>query len=143
VVAFFIPHQHRGNRAVHWRHCRVTTEYRAIVDAGVILQLTVRTAMAAPRFDNVADFRSVVAENVEALNHALQGLPEDRLRLHICWGNYEGPHTRDVELRNIVDLVLQAHVAGISLEACNPRHAHEWRVFESVKLPEGRYSCPG
>ena len=65
------------------------------------------------------------------------------MRLHICWGNYEGPHTRDVELRDIVDLVLQARVAGISLEACNPRHAHEWRVFEGVKLPEGRYVVPG
>jgi 5-methyltetrahydropteroyltriglutamate--homocysteine methyltransferase len=146
VVAFFIPDQHYGNRAAYIGAIAeaMRPEYRAIVDAGVILQLDCPDlAMAGSRYDTVADFRSVVAENVEALNHALQGLPEDRLRIHICWGNYEGPHTRDVELRDIVDLVLQAHAAGISLEACNPRHAHEWRVFEDVELPEGRYVVPG
>jgi 5-methyltetrahydropteroyltriglutamate--homocysteine methyltransferase len=146
VVAFFIPDRHYGNREAYIGAIAeaMRPEYRAIVDAGVILQLDCPDlAMAGARYDDVAEFRTAVAQNVEALNHALQGLPEDRLRVHICWGNYEGPHTRDVELRDIVDLVLQTRAAGISLEACNPRHAHEWRVFEDVPLPEGRYVVPG
>jgi 5-methyltetrahydropteroyltriglutamate--homocysteine methyltransferase len=65
------------------------------------------------------------------------------MRLHICWGNYEGPHTRDVELKDIIDLIFGAHVSGLSVEACNPRHAHEWRVFEDVTLPDGWYVIPG
>jgi 5-methyltetrahydropteroyltriglutamate--homocysteine methyltransferase len=100
-------------------------------------------AMLAPRFASLEEFRRFAAANMEALNHALQGLPPEKLRIHICWGNYEGPHNHDVELRDIIDIVLQANALGVSLEACNPRHAHEWRVFEDVPLPADKYVLPG
>jgi 5-methyltetrahydropteroyltriglutamate--homocysteine methyltransferase len=85
----------------------------------------------------------MVAQNVEALNHAVQDIPPEQLRLHVCWGNYDGPHEHDVELKDIVDLLLQARPAGLSIEACNPRHAHEWEVFQEVRVPEGKYLIPG
>jgi 5-methyltetrahydropteroyltriglutamate--homocysteine methyltransferase len=146
VVAFFIPDRHYGNHEAYLAAIAeaMRPEYRAIVEAGITLQLDCPDlAMAGSRFETVAEFRRFAAANVEALNHALQGLPPERLRVHICWGNYEGPHTRDVQLKDIVDIVLGANVAGLSLEACNPRHAHEWRVFEDVKLPDDRYLVPG
>jgi 5-methyltetrahydropteroyltriglutamate--homocysteine methyltransferase len=146
VVAFFIPDRHYGSHEAYVGAIAeaMRPEYRAIVDAGITLQLDCPDlAMAGSRYDSVDDFRKVVATNVEAVNHAIAGLPQERLRLHICWGNYEGPHTRDVELRDIIDLILRANVAGFSVEACNPRHAHEWRVFEDVKLPDDRYVIPG
>ncbi|MBO0684932.1 MAG: epoxyalkane--coenzyme M transferase, partial [Candidatus Dormibacteraeota bacterium] len=92
---------------------------------------------------SLEEFRRIAALNVEALNHAVRDLPPERMRLHLCWGNYEGPHHRDVELKDIIDIVLRARPAGISVEASNPRHAHEWQVFEDVRLPEGRYVIPG
>jgi 5-methyltetrahydropteroyltriglutamate--homocysteine methyltransferase len=146
VVAFFIPDRHYSNYEAYLAAIAdaMRPEYRAIVDAGITLQLDCPDlAMAGSRFDSVEAFRKVVALNVEALNHALQGLPADRLRVHICWGNYEGPHTRDVELRSLIDLILRANANGISVEACNPRHAHEWRVFEDVALPADKYVMPG
>jgi len=146
VVAFFIPDQHYGNYETYLAAIAeaMRLEYRAIVEAGITLQLDCPDlAMAGSRFPSVAEFRRFAGSNVEALNHALDGLPRERLRVHICWGNYEGPHTHDVELRDIIDIVLSAHAAGLSLEACNPRHAHEWRVFEDVKLPDDRYLVPG
>jgi 5-methyltetrahydropteroyltriglutamate--homocysteine methyltransferase len=146
VVAFFIPDQHYGNYEAYLAAIAeaMRPEYRAIVDAGITLQLDCPDlAMAGSRFQSVEEFRKFASSNVEALNHALQGLPPERLRVHICWGNYEGPHTRDVELKDIVDIVLRAETAGISLEASNPRHGHEWRVFEDVKLPDDRYVVPG
>jgi 5-methyltetrahydropteroyltriglutamate--homocysteine methyltransferase len=146
VVAFFIPDQHYGNYEAYLAAIAeaMRPEYRAIVEAGITLQLDCPDlAMAGARFPSVAEFRRFAASNVEALNHALDGLPPEHLRVHICWGNYEGPHTHDVELKDIIDIVLSAHAAGLSLEACNPRHAHEWRVFEDVKLPDDRYLLPG
>jgi 5-methyltetrahydropteroyltriglutamate--homocysteine methyltransferase len=146
VVAYFIPDQHYGNYEAYLAAIAdaMRPEYRAIVEAGITLQLDCPDlAMAGARFSSVAEFRRFAALNVEALNHALQGLPPEQLRVHICWGNYEGPHTRDVELKDIVDIVLGAHALGLSVEGCNPRHAHEWRVFEDVKLPDGGYVVPG
>src|SRR5206468_12562695 len=81
--------------------------------------------------------------NVETLNHAVAGLPPERMRLHIGWGNYEGPHHRDVALRDIIEILFRARPAGLSVVAANPRHAHEWSVFEEVKLPEGKVIIPG
>jgi 5-methyltetrahydropteroyltriglutamate--homocysteine methyltransferase len=80
---------------------------------------------------------------VEALNHALKGIPPERTRYHLCWGSWNGPHTNDVAIRDIVDLVLRVNVGGYSLEMANPRHEHEWRVWETVKLPAGRTLLPG
>jgi 5-methyltetrahydropteroyltriglutamate--homocysteine methyltransferase len=81
--------------------------------------------------------------HIEALNHATQNIPTDQLRMHLCWGNYEGPHHCDVPLADIVDIVFKARPSAISLEAANPRHAHEWALFETVKLPPGKVLIPG
>jgi 5-methyltetrahydropteroyltriglutamate--homocysteine methyltransferase len=146
VIAFFIPDRHYNNYEAYLVALAdaMRPEYRAIVDAGVLLQLDCPDlAMAGARFPDVTSFRKFMEMNVEALNHALQGLPPDRLRVHLCWGNYEGPHNHDVELKDIVDIVLKTHAAGVSIEGCNPRHGHEWRVWEDVKLPDDRYLLPG
>jgi 5-methyltetrahydropteroyltriglutamate--homocysteine methyltransferase len=92
---------------------------------------------------SLADFKKRAQLNIEALNHALAGIPPEQLRLHLCWGNYEGPHHCDVPLADIVDVVFTARPAAISFEAANPRHAHEWKLFESVKLPAGKVLIPG
>jgi 5-methyltetrahydropteroyltriglutamate--homocysteine methyltransferase len=123
------------------------TEYRAITDAGIILQIDCPDLAMGRHIQfpdaTLAEFRKNIAVHVEALNHALEGIPADRARIHLCWGNYEGPHHRDVPLRDIIDIVLKANVSGISYEASNPRHEHEWAVFEEVKLPAGKVLIPG
>jgi 5-methyltetrahydropteroyltriglutamate--homocysteine methyltransferase len=122
-------------------------EYRAIVDAGLMLQLD--DARLAVTYDRMvppagfADYRNWVAMNVEAINHALTGIPEERVRYHVCWGSWPGPHVTDVPLEAIVDLVLKVKAGTYLIEAANPRHEHEWRVWEKVKLPEGKTLAPG
>lgn len=146
VVAVFIPDQHYGNHEKYVEAIAeaMQPEYRAIIDAGITLQFDCPDlAMVGSRYPSLAEFRKVAATNVEALNHAIHGLPSQSLRLHVCWGNYEGPHNHDVNLRDMIDIILRANVAGVSLEACNPRHAHEWRVFEDTPLPDDRYVIPG
>jgi len=123
-------------------------EYRAIVDAGFVLQLDcpdLASGWNRPMFAGrpVQDFLRVAAMHVEALNHALAGVPADRVRLHLCWGNFEGPHTRDIPLASIWEIVLGAHADAFSFEAANPRHAHEWTFFEKTRLPEGKILIPG
>lgn len=123
-------------------------EYRAIADAGFVLQVDApEMAMgrnwARFRDGPLEDFRRIMGLWAEALNHALEGIPEEQVRYHICWGNSEGPHVRDVPLRDIVDIVLQVRAGAYSVEASNPRHAHEWRVWEDVKLPEEKTLIPG
>ncbi len=120
------------------------TEYEAIHAAGFVLQVDCPDlAMSAPAFDSVKDFRRHVQMRVEALNHALSGIPAEAVRMHVCWGGGELPRTTDVGLHDIVDLLLAAKPAGVMLMAANARHAHEWQVFEDVKLPEGTYLIPG
>ena len=92
---------------------------------------------------SLEEFRRMARLHVEALNHALAGVPADRVRMHVCWGNYEGPHHHDVPFEDIVDIVFAARPSGVSFEAANPRHAHEWRLFERVRLPEGKILIPG
>ena len=122
-------------------------EYRAIVDSGFILQ--VDDPRLVTQYGNpdpapaIEDYRRFASLRVEALNHALSGLPMDRVRYHLCWGSWHGPHTTDVPLRDIVDIVLQVNAGAYCVEAANPRHAHEWEVWENVKLPEGKYLIPG
>ena len=122
-------------------------EYRAIIDAGLMLQLD--DARLAVTYDRMvppasfADYRNWVAMNVEAINHALQGIPEERVRYHVCWGSWPGPHSTDVPLSEIVDLVLKVKAGTYLIEGANPRHEHEWRVWENVKLPEGKVLAPG
>jgi 5-methyltetrahydropteroyltriglutamate--homocysteine methyltransferase len=122
-------------------------EYRAIVEAGLMLQLD--DARLAVTYDRMvppasfADYRNWVAMNVEAINHSLQGIPEDRVRYHVCWGSWPGPHVTDVPLKEIVDLVLKVRAGTYLIEGANPRHEHEWRVWESVRLPDGKVLAPG
>ena len=123
-------------------------EYRAIVDAGFLLQ--VDDAVLAHQYDtilalggSVKDYRAWAEPRVAALNHALAGIPEDRVRYHVCWGSWHGPHVYDPPLREIVDLVLQVRAGAYSLEQANARHEHEWRLWEDVKLPDGKTLVPG
>jgi 5-methyltetrahydropteroyltriglutamate--homocysteine methyltransferase len=123
------------------------TEYRAIVDAGFILQIddpglgeTWDMMLPAPP---VEEYRRMQARNIEALNHALAGIPEERVRYHLCWGSWQGPHVHDLGLRDIVDLVLRVKAQAYSIEAATPRHAYEWRVWEDVPLPAGNVLIPG
>jgi 5-methyltetrahydropteroyltriglutamate--homocysteine methyltransferase len=123
------------------------TEYRAIVDAGFLLQ--VDDARAAVTYDRMVppasfgDYYRWLGRHVEVLNHALEGIPEDRVRYHVCWGSWPGPHTTDVPLKKIVDLILKVRAGAYLIEAANPRHEHEWRVWKDVKLPEGKVLAPG
>jgi 5-methyltetrahydropteroyltriglutamate--homocysteine methyltransferase len=114
-------------------------EYHAIVEAGVVLQLDAPDLTASWR----DDFRAVAEMHVEAMNHALEGVPEDRVRLHLCWGNAEAPHVRDVPLERIFDIAIKTRAQAISFEGANPRHAHEWKFFKDYALPEGRIIVPG
>jgi 5-methyltetrahydropteroyltriglutamate--homocysteine methyltransferase len=122
-------------------------EYQAIVAAGFVLQLDDPGLpdswdMANPE-PSVDEYKTFATVRVEALNHALRGLPEDRIRYHICWGSWHGPHTTDLSLASIVDVLLQVRVGAFSVEAGNVRHAHEWRVWQDVKLPDGKILIPG
>ncbi|HUZ72936.1 MAG TPA: cobalamin-independent methionine synthase II family protein [Stellaceae bacterium] len=122
-------------------------EYEAIVAAGFVLQLDCPD-LAMGRHIQFAqlgldDFRTMARLHVAALDRAVAALPPDRMRIHLCWGNYEGPHHCDVPLADIIDIVLAARPAGLSFEAANPRHAHEWTLFERVRLPEGKVLIPG
>jgi len=122
-------------------------EYDTISQAGLLLQVGCPD-LGAGRSTLFAhapleEFRHWAMTNLEALNYALRDIPADRMRLHLCWGNYEGPHHHDVPLRDIIDLVLQARPAGLSFEAANPRHEHEWTMFAEVKLPEEKVLIPG
>jgi 5-methyltetrahydropteroyltriglutamate--homocysteine methyltransferase len=122
-------------------------EYKAIVDAGLVLQID--DPSLPDNWDLInpepplAEFKKFERVRIEALNHALRGLPEERIRYHICWGSWHGPHTTDIPLRDIVDLVLAVNAGGYSVEAGNVRHEHEWRVWQDVKLPEGKVLIPG
>ena len=122
-------------------------EYQAIAQAGLVLQIDAPDAAMGRHsqfgFQTLAEFRTVLAQRIEALNHALEGIPQEQVRFHLCWGNYEGPHHHDVPLADIVDLVLQVNAGAYSVEAANPRHEHEWRVWEQVTLPDGKVLLPG
>jgi 5-methyltetrahydropteroyltriglutamate--homocysteine methyltransferase len=122
-------------------------EYQAIVDSGVILQLD--DPALAENWDmvnpepSVADYRKFTARLIEALNHAIRGLPPERIRLHLCWGSWHGPHVTDIPMRDIIEIVLGAKVGAISFEAGNVRHEHEWKVWQEVKLPDDKLILPG
>jgi len=122
-------------------------EYRAIIDAGLVLQLD--DPAIAENWDminpepSVAEYRKLSMVRVEALNHALRGLPRDRIRFHLCWGSWHGPHVTDIPLRDIVDVMLAVNCQAYSFEAGNVRHEHEWKVWRDVKLPDDRILIPG
>jgi 5-methyltetrahydropteroyltriglutamate--homocysteine methyltransferase len=120
-------------------------EYATITDAGLIVQLD--DAILTHFYDRMVadgvDYRKWVAEQVEVINHALRGIPEDQVRYHVCWGSWPGPHTSDVPFREIADLILKINAQAFSIEAANPRHEWEWTVWQDVKLPEGKILLPG
>jgi len=148
-VLFMVPTRHySSDRQYAYALADVLKEeYKAIVDAGFVLQIDSPdfVMMRSRQYWNKTweEYRKSIELRVEALNHALAGLPEDRIRFHVCWGNFEGPHQDDVPLKDVVDLVLKVNAQAYSIEAANPRHAHEWQVWEDVKLPEGKILIPG
>lgn len=123
------------------------TEYKTITDAGLLVQID--DARAAVTYDRMLaraskeEFLTWLAMHMEALNHAIEGIPTEQIRYHVCWGSWPGPHTTDVPLRDIVDLVLSVNAGAYVIEGANPRHEHEWRVWADVKLPDGKILIPG
>jgi 5-methyltetrahydropteroyltriglutamate--homocysteine methyltransferase len=148
VVAFFLADRHYGDHEAYLFAIAdaMKVEYDEIHRGGFTLQLDCPDlALTRHRIgaESLDDFRRFVRLHVEAINHATRDIPSEAMRMHVCWGNYEGPHHHDVALRDIVDVVLAARPAAISFEAANPRHAHEWTVFEDVPLPDGKALIPG
>ena len=149
VVSLFFPNEYYGTDeeyvfaiAEAMRH-----EYEAIAAAGAFVQLDCPD-LAMGRHTAYADmdedaFRKRVQMNIEALNHAVRNIPPEQLRMHLCWGNYPGPHHCDVPVTDIIDLVWKARPNTVLFEAANPRHAHEWAVFEEMAIPEDKILCPG
>ncbi len=149
VVSIFMANEHYPSREAYLEAIArvMKDEYEAIHEAGFVLQLDCPDlAMSRHnRFPDMSleDFRQIVALHVEVLNEATKRIPPDRMRLHLCWGNYEGPHHLDVPLRDIIDIVLRARPAGISFEGANPRHEHEWKIWKELPLPPGKVLIPG
>jgi 5-methyltetrahydropteroyltriglutamate--homocysteine methyltransferase len=125
----------------------MAVEYRAIVDAGFVLQLDdpglPDTWDMLDPHPTLAEYKRYAMLRIDALNHALEGIPEDRVRYHICWGSWHGPHMTDLPLRDIVDVMLRVKAQAFSVEAGNVRHEHEYKVWRDVKLPEGKILIPG
>ena len=149
VVSIFMANEHYPSREAYLEAIArvMKDEYEAIHEAGFVLQLDCPD-LAMSRHNRFPDmsleeFRRIVALHVEVLNEATKRIPPDRMRLHLCWGNYEGPHHLDVPLRDIIDIVLRARPAGISFEGANPRHEHEWKIWKEIPLPPGKVLIPG
>ena len=149
VIAHFLRNEHYPTREAYLARLVdvMKEEYDAIHRAGFVLQvdcpdLAMGRHLAFPEL-GTSDFLKIAEANVEALNHALRDIPADRLRLHLCWGNYEGPHHRDIPLRELLPVALKARPQGLSFEGANPRHEHEWIVFKEVRLPEDKIIIPG
>jgi len=149
VISLFLKNNYYPNHEAYLAALAdaMKEEYDAIHQAGLLLQVDCPD-LAMGRHIQFADtsleeFRKMAELHLEALNHALADIPPDRMRLHLCWGNYEGPHHRDVPLRDIIDIILKARPAGLSFEAANPRHAHEWKVFREFTLPADKVLIPG
>jgi 5-methyltetrahydropteroyltriglutamate--homocysteine methyltransferase len=149
VVSLFFRNDHYPSQEAYllaiadaMRH-----EYETVAKAGIVLQIDCPDLAMGRHIQyaqlSLAEFRKRAAMHVEALNHALAAIAPERLRMHLCWGNYEGPHHCDVPLADIIDIVLAARPSAISFEAANPRHAHEWTLFERLKLPAGKVLIPG
>jgi 5-methyltetrahydropteroyltriglutamate--homocysteine methyltransferase len=149
VISLFFRNEHYPSQEAYlfaiaeaMRH-----EYEAVADAGFVLQLDCPDLAMGRHIQyadlSVEEFRKRARLHVEALNHAVANIPAEQLRIHLCWGNYEGPHHCDVPLADIIDIAFAARASAISFEAANPRHAHEWALFERVKLPEGKVLIPG
>src|SRR6478672_5876291 len=149
VVSLFFRNEHypSDEAYLHAIAEAMRDEYEAIAGAGIVLQIDCPDLGMGRHIQfaslSLAEFRNKAELHVEALNHAVRNIPPAQLRMHLCWGNYEGPHHCDVPLADIIDIVFRARPSAIALEAANPRHAHEWKLFETVKLPEGKVLIPG
>jgi 5-methyltetrahydropteroyltriglutamate--homocysteine methyltransferase len=149
VISIFLPNEYYKTHEAYLAALAeaMKPEYEAIYRAGFILQVDCPDLAMGRHIQfpdlSVAEFRQKVELHVEMLNGALSKIPGERVRIHLCWGNYEGPHHRDVPLRDIIDIVFKVRASGISYEAANPRHEHEWAVFKNVKLPDGKVLIPG
>jgi 5-methyltetrahydropteroyltriglutamate--homocysteine methyltransferase len=149
VISLFLQNQHYPDHESYLQAIAevMKTEYDAIHAAGYLVQLDCPDLAMGRHLQfadlSLEDWLANIRLHIEAINVATRDIPSDRLRMHLCWGNYEGPHTRDVNLSDIVDLVLSARPSGLSFEASNPRHEHEWRVWEDVKIPDGKVLIPG
>jgi len=121
-------------------------EYQAIVDAGFLLQIDdpdLPDGWNCLPDISLSEYRKYATMRVDALNHALKGIPREKVRLHVCWGSHHGPHHDDIPLKDIIDLIFRVNAGSFSIEASNPCHEHEWTVFEEVKLPDGATLIPG
>jgi 5-methyltetrahydropteroyltriglutamate--homocysteine methyltransferase len=148
VIAVFLQNQHYPTHDEYIGALAeaMKAEYDEIHEAGLVLQLDCPDLAMTRHIrsdESLEEFRRRARVHVEAINHATRDIPEDDMRIHLCWGNYEGPHHHDMPLREIIDIVLEARPAAISFEAANPRHEHEWKVFEEVELPDGKALVPG
>ncbi|HYM41427.1 MAG TPA: cobalamin-independent methionine synthase II family protein [Steroidobacteraceae bacterium] len=149
VVALFQPNDHYRTQDDYLVALAeaLRSEYEAIVAAGFILQIDApdlamgRQTMYRDR--SLEEFEALAARHIEVLNHALRNVPADRVRMHVCWGNYEGPHHHDVPMERLLPIVLKARPQGLLFEAANPRHAHEWAVFKDMSLPDDKILIPG
>ena len=149
VIANFLPNEYYPTEEAYLYALAdvMKDEYNAIVDAGLLLQIDCPD-LAMTRVSQFSDlsleeFKKIVELHVEVINYALKGIDPERMRLHLCWGNTEGPHHHDIPLKEIVNMVLKARPLGLSFEGANPRHAHEWKVWEDVDLPDGKLLIPG
>tara|TARA_B100000745_G_scaffold276415_1_gene206387 strand:- start:730 stop:1875 length:1146 start_codon:yes stop_codon:yes gene_type:complete len=149
VIANFLHNEHYATEEEYLYALAdvMKDDYKAIVDSGLLLQIDCPDlAMTRiTQFSHLSEdeFIKIVEMHVEVLKHALAGIAPDRMRMHLCWGNTEGPHHHDVPLSKIINIVLQAPPGAVSFEGANPRHAHEWKVWQDVKLPEGKVIIPG
>jgi 5-methyltetrahydropteroyltriglutamate--homocysteine methyltransferase len=149
VVSIFFADRHYGGREAYLHAIgeAMRPDYEAIAAAGITLQIDCPDLAMGRHvtFGRLTDeeFRREAMLAIEALNQATRGIPDERMRIHLCWGNYEGPHHRDIDLHKIIDVVLRVRPAGLSIEACNPRHGQEWAVFERTRLPDHKYVVPG
>lgn len=149
VIAYFLHNEHYATEEEYLYALAdvMKDDYKAIVDSGLLLQIDCPDlAMTrVTQFSHLSEdeFIKIAEMHVEVLQYALAGIAPDRMRMHLCWGNTEGPHHHDVPLKKIVDIVLKAPPGAVSFEGANPRHAHEWKVWQDVKLPEGKVIIPG
>ena len=149
VVSLFFKNEHYGSEEAYLDAIAeaMRVEYEAIARAGLVLQIDCPDLGMGRHIQHadlsLPEWRKKAALHVEVLNHALRNIAPEQLRMHLCWGNYEGPHHCDVPLADVIDIVFRARPSAIALEAANPRHAHEWQLFETVKLPEGKVLIPG
>ena len=149
VIALFQPNDFYPTQDAYLEALAdaLAVEYEAIVRAGIILQIDAPDlAMGRHtlyRDRTVEEFEGLAARHIEVLNHALRNVPADRVRMHVCWGNYEGPHHHDVPLERLLPIVIKAKAQGLLFEAANPRHAHEWSVFRDFKIPDDKIMIPG